>query len=157
MWTRKLVISKGGHSHVHRWHFQWKYTTQTQEQTFALYLRGVRIGVSALSLLPAWMLRHVPGSVCFYCVSKCTYSPAGSVNKHTLQLPHSMHSLSRVDSGLPACARARLSVCVWGADLRAECRPKRKSGSCLCPSHRYVSDYHMVPLQLQGHNTSTGT
>lgn len=76
-------------------------------------------------------------------------SPAGSVNMHTLQLPHSMYSLSQEESGFHSpCVCAH----VCRADLQDECRPKHKSGSGLCPSHRYVSDYHVVPLQLQGHN-----
>lgn len=85
-------------------------------------------------------------------------SPAESVNMHALQLPCSMHCLSLERECVDFSPRVCVCVCECGyADLQAECRPKHKSGSCLCPSYRHASDYHTVPLCLQGHGTASGT
>lgn len=83
-------------------------------------------------------------------------SPAESVNMHALQLPRSIHSLSLERECVASSPRVWVCVCGY-ADLQAECRPKHKSGSCLCPSYRHASDYHTVPLRLQGHGTASGT
>lgn len=87
-------------------------------------------------------------------------SPAEPVNMHALQLPRSMHRLSLERECVDPTPRVSVCVCVCVyvyADLQAECRPKHKSGSCLCPSYRRASDYHIVQLLPQGHGTATGT
>ena len=52
-----------------------------------------------------------------------------------------------------------VGVCVSYTDLQAECRPKHKRGSGLCPSYRHASDYHTIQLlpRPQGNNTTTKT
>lgn len=101
----------------------------------------------------------VPASVCFHCARvnacisswACEYARASVPSLNAQPLPRAGVCGSKSKG---VC----VSVCVY-TDLRAECRPKHKSGSCLCPSYRRASDYHTVLLlpHPQGHGTATGT
>lgn len=89
-------------------------------------------------------------------------SPAESGNMYAPQLHRSMHSPSPerecVDSSPKVCVCACVHVRECGyTDLQTECRPKHKSGSCLCPSYRHAGDYRLVLLYLQAHSLATRT
>lgn len=158
MWTKLQTdfstSPTNKNNHVDWWHLQPKDSRSTQEKNLC-FIPVWRRNACRRRLLPARMLWHVPESLCFYCVRERTYLQLGPLicTRYSYLTQCTASLKRRVDSSLPACARTRTCVCVCGADLQDECRPKHKSGSGLCPSHRYVSDYHMVPLQLQGHNT----
>lgn len=76
--------------------------------------------VPSLSLLPAWMLRHVPESLCFYYVRECTYLQLGLLicTRYSYLTQCTASLKRRVDSSLPACARMCLAlICKMNADL----------------------------------------
>lgn len=76
--------------------------------------------VSSLSLLPAWMLRHVPASLCFNRVCEYTYLQLGLLicTRYSYLTKCTAFFKRRVDSSLPACARMCVAlICQMNADL----------------------------------------
>lgn len=91
-----------------------------QKEIFAVYLCGERLRVSSLSLLPAWMPRHVPASLCFYCVRQCTHLQLALLicTRYSYLTKCTAFLKRRVDSSLPACARMCVAlICRMNADL----------------------------------------
>lgn len=103
---------------------------------FALYLRGERRRVSSPSLLPAWMRRHVPASLCFYCVRQCTYLQLALLmcTRYSYLTKCTAFLKRRVDSSLPACARMCVAlICRTHADLS-----RKADLACVLPTDTLV-------------------
>lgn len=84
-----------------------------------MYLYGDGMRVSSLSLLPAWMLWHVPVTLRFYCVHECTYLQLGLLicTRYSCLTQCTAFLKRRVDFILPACARMCVAlICKMNAD-----------------------------------------
>lgn len=137
-------------------------TGKQKKNLFGLYLyRKWRCCLFSLPRSDALACGSVPASMYFHCwrVKACIASWACEY-AHTW-----VPSLNAQPfPGAGVCGSKSKCVCVHVCvrvytDLQAECRPKHKNGSCLCPSYRHASDYQTVLLlpPPQGHGITMRT